>query len=211
MKTNKEINEETDTKNLKSIMNHYVETASLSRALLCTIFFVIMMWLIDYSPIGVAGLLEVTGGANILDFECAYSVEYGYSMLEALGEAGRTFHLTKIMPLDIFFPLSLMLFTSGWISYFLKPLTKKNSIFRLLPLFSVLDMLLDWSENIGVTAMLLAYPKRLSVACRLTSLISTIKYACVLTVLIIFTGCLICFLFRKIMSFVAKSLQKEAI
>lgn len=206
-----ETNKETDIESLRSIMNHYAETASLSRSLLCTIFLGIMMWLIDYSPIGVAGLLEVTGGANILDFECAYSVEYGYSMLEALGEAGRTFHLTKIMPLDIFFPLSLMLFTSGWISYFLKFLTKRNSILRLLPLFSVLDMLLDWSENIGITAMLLAYPKRLSVICRLTSLISTIKYACVLTVFIIFTGCLICFLFRKTILFLEKRFQKATI
>lgn len=96
-------------KMIREKINSYVNPMTVWKACAATTVFAVLLWVIDFSPIGVAGLLEVTGGANILDFEAGYTVDQAYGMLEALGEAGRSFHLTKIMPVDIFFPIGLML------------------------------------------------------------------------------------------------------
>ena len=154
----------------------------LTYEVLSYLFFGVMTWVIDYSPIGVAGLLEVTGGANILDFECAYSVDACYQMLEALGESGRTFHLTKIMPTDIVFPFAMMLFNFTMLSILLRQLTKEDSTLRLLPILAIVDMLLDWTENIGITVMLINYPVKMNLICKITSIVSTVKFACVLAI-----------------------------
>ena len=50
-----------------------------------------MLWLIDYSPIGIAGLLKVSNGVNILDFETRHTADFAYPWLNSTGQAGRTF------------------------------------------------------------------------------------------------------------------------
>lgn len=190
--------ERTKQGRLRTIMNRLVNRMTARKACAVTVVFIVLLWLIDYSPVGVAGLLQVTGGANILDFESGYTVDYAYGMLEALGEAGRSFHLTKIMPLDIFFPVGLMIFLTSWMSLLLKRLTSDGSVLRLLPLISVVNMLLDWSENIGITLMLLNYPERLETVCRITSTVSAAKMVCVKCAGIILLLLIICRLVRKI-------------
>ncbi|MGN1170248.1 MAG: hypothetical protein ACI4SZ_01210 [Lachnospiraceae bacterium] len=190
--------ERTKQGRLRTIMNRLVNRMTARKACAETVVFIVLLWLIDYSPVGVAGLLQVTGGANILDFESGYTVDYAYGMLEALGEAGRSFHLTKIMPLDIFFPVGLMIFLTSWMSLLLKRLTSDGSVLRLLPLIAVVNMLLDWSENIGITLMLLNYPERLETVCRITSTVSAAKMVCVKCAGIILLLLIICRLVRKI-------------
>lgn len=183
---------------IRTKMNSIVNGMTARKACAVTVAFVVLLWLIDYSPVGVAGLLQVTGGANILDFESGYTVDHAYGMLEALGEAGRSFHLTKIMPIDIFFPIGLMLFLTSWMSLMLKKLTSDGSVLRLLPLIALVNMLLDWSENIGITLMLLNYPERLETVCRITSTVSAAKMVCVKCAGIVLLLLIICCLVRKI-------------
>lgn len=194
---------------MKSIMNSFVESASVKKSLIATAIFLFFLWLVDYSPIGVAGLLKITGGANILDYETRYTVEEGYRMLSNLGQEGRYFHLTKIMPVDIFFPFSLMLAGFCWMSYFLKKITKSNCSLRFLPLICILNMLLDWTENIGITAMLINYPRQLPFVCRTTGIISSAKMCCVLAIIIIMTGLILSLVVKSIISVIQKGKQIE--
>lgn len=189
---------------IKKKIDSYVNSMTVWKACAATVVFAVLLWVIDFSPIGVYGLLKVTGGANILDFEAGYTVDQAYGMLEALGEAGRSFHLTKIMPVDIFFPIGLMLFSTSWMSLFLKNLTKDGSVLRLLPLIAVVNMLLDWSENIGITLMLVNYPKRLETVCRITSTVSAVKMVCVEISTVVLFALLVWFVIRKICGFVKR-------
>ena len=177
---------------IREKIDSYVNSMTVWKACAATAVFAVLLWVIDFSPIGVTGLLQVTGGANILDFEA------GYGMLEALGEAGRSFHLTKIMPVDIFFPIGLMFFLTSWMSLFLKKLTKDGSVLHLLPLIAVVNMLLDWSENIGITLMLANYPERLETVCRITSTVSAVKMVCVKTAVVVLLMLFVWFVLWKI-------------
>ena len=189
-------------KMIREKIDSYVNSMTTWKACAATIVFAVLLWVIDFSPIGVTGLLQVTGGANILDFEAGYTVDQAYGMLEALGEAGRSFHLTKIMPLDIFFPIGLMLFLTSWLSLLLKNLMGDGSVLRFLPLVAVVNMLLDWSENIGITLMLVNYPKRLETVCRITSSVSAVKMVCVKTAVVVLLVLFVWFVFWKIFGLV---------
>lgn len=189
-------------KMIREKIDSYVNSMTTWKACAATIVFAVLLWVIDFSPIGVTGLLQVTGGANILDFEAGYTVDQAYGMFEALGEAGRSFHLTKIMPLDIFFPIGLMLFLTSWLSLLLKNLTGDGSVLRFLPLVAVVNMLLDWSENIGITLMLVNYPKRLETVCRITSSVSAVKMVCVKTAVVVLLVLFVWFVFWKIFGLV---------
>ena len=103
---------------------------TVKKSLIATAFFIVMLWLIDYSPIGLAGLLKVSGGVSILDFETRYSADFAYDWLTRMGRAGRDFYLTKVMPLDIVYPPSLALFLFMWSSLLAKKATRDNSVWR---------------------------------------------------------------------------------
>ena len=162
-----------------------VDKVSLKTCIIATALFLAMLWLIDFSPIGVAGLLKVSNGVSILDFETRYTVDFAYSWLDKMGEAGRNFHLTKVMPLDILFPPSFMLFMFTWSSMLIKKVCIKDSIIKCLPALSFIYLILDWTENIGITAMLLNYPVRLSIICVATGWITAVKKTVILCIIIV--------------------------
>ena len=135
---------------MKTRISNLIEQVTVKKALIATALFLFALWLIDYSPIGVAGLLKVSNGVSILDFETRYTADFGYSWLESMGEAGRNFHLTRVMPLDIFYPPCLMLFMFTWMSLIMQKATKKESIFRCLAILPAIYCLLDYLENIGI-------------------------------------------------------------
>lgn len=138
-------------------MNIFIEKMTWKKALLFTGVFVALYILINYTAIGVAGLLQITNGANILDFEFGYSTAEAYDLLTALGEQGRSFYLTRIIPIDFPFPFTYMLFYAGWIALLVKN-TVPNSKAKYFLIVPILAMLFDWIENIGIIAMLRNYP-----------------------------------------------------
>ena len=146
---------------MKKMMNDFVENMTGRKALVILGIFVIIWWIIDYSPIGVARLKEITGGIGILDFETRYSADFAYNWLESMGEAGRSFHLTKIMPLDIIFPPCFALMQSAFIALLMKNTTKNGSQVRCLTIVPAIYALLDWTENICLTTILMNYPVRM--------------------------------------------------
>ncbi|MCI6316175.1 MAG: hypothetical protein MR877_03305 [Spirochaetia bacterium] len=142
-----------------------------------------MLWLIDYSPVGIAGILKVSSGVNILDFETRHTADFAYPWLNSTGQAGRIFHLTRVMPLGILFPPSFMLFMFCWLSLLLQKTTKSNSKFCLIALLPPVYMLLDWTENIEITAMLMNFPERLNKICVATGIITSVKKVVLLVII----------------------------
>ena len=160
---------------MSDYLNKIIQRASLKKAIFFTILFAIFFVLINFSPIGVASLLNITGGASILDFEFGFTYETAYYMLTALGEEGRAFYLTRILPLDFPFPFTVMLFGVGYIALLLKHIAPKKSYSCLL-ILPVLFMVFDWIENIGIIVMLLNFPNLPGWAVLLASTSGILKY-----------------------------------
>lgn len=154
--------------------NPIVQKATWKKAALFTMLFAVFYIVINYSGIGAAGLLNITGGANILDFEFGYNQVEAYQMLTALGTDGRSFYLTKILPLDFPFPFVYSLCFAGWIALLIKRTTNRdyNKFLLLLPVFT---MLFDWIENVGVISMLNSYPNLSGWAVSLASVAGMLK------------------------------------
>jgi len=159
---------------ITNITDNLISKATLKKAIIFTAIFAAMYALINASGVGVAGLLKITGGANILDFEVGYTYEQAKGLLTALGAEGRSFYLTRILPLDFLFPFSYMLFYTGWIALFLKYITVREWM-KFALVLPGLNMLFDWIENIGIIAMLRSYPDLPEFAVYTSSIAGTVK------------------------------------
>ncbi len=133
--------------------------------------------LINGKPFGIAQLREITGGPTILDMTMTTSPDQVYAVLGALGEAGRAFDLTRIVPLDLVFPFTYALFLAVAISWGLSRWLPESSPWFLLNLAPVIAGAADYCENAGVIAMLLAYPLRLDPVAVFTSAMYIVKFA----------------------------------
>ena len=144
---------------MSNITNKIIKNATWGKTILSAVLFLTFLLLINVSGIGVAGLLRITDGVNILDFEFGYTYEQAYDILTAMGAEGRSFYLTRIVPLDFPFPFSYMLFYTGCIAILIKKSACNiTSIHRYIFLVPLLAMIFDWIENIGIIVMLNNYP-----------------------------------------------------
>ena len=165
------------------------------KAVLLSLPFVLFNTLINFSSFGVPGLLEITGGPNILDFEFCYDYEAAYKILTGLGIRGREFYLARIVPIDIFYPLSYMLIFTVWIALLLKHL-KISSKFTYLLCAPPFAMIFDWIENIGIIIMLKKYPNLPKWAVFQSSSSSLFKFIFTLTSMAIIVVLLILYLIK---------------
>ncbi len=161
-------------------MERIISKASWKKSLLSMISILLIYWVINYSAIGVAGLLKVTGGASILDFEFGFDINKATEMLTALGDDGRNFYQSKILPLDILFPLTYMFFYLTWMAFFLKNLSAPK-IFNYLLLLPFLAMIADWLENVGIWILLQSYPDLPSNAVCLASISGMFKFVFIIS------------------------------
>jgi len=152
-----------------------IEKATLKKALFFSALFIFFLLLINFSGIGVAGLLAITGGAGILDFEFGFTYAQANEMLTALGADGRAFYLTRIIPLDFPFPIAYMLCYLGWIALLIKQ-SEPKQWHKYLLLTPVLAMLFDWIENFGIIVMLNSYPNLPTWAVSLASISGVLKF-----------------------------------
>ncbi len=139
-----------------------IRRMATGKAVLATMgLWLIAAALINGKPVGLAQLHEITGGATILDMTFTTGPDQVYAVLTALGDAGRAFDLTHIMPLDLVFPFTYGLFLALGISWGLSRLLPEGSPWLLLNLAPVLAAAADYCENAGVITLLLTYPARL--------------------------------------------------
>ena len=174
-----------------------IQKVSWKKLIILTLLFAVFYILINFSAIGVAELLRITDGANILDFEFGYTYEEAHNMLTALGTEGREFYLTRIMPLDYPFPFTYMLFYAGFIAFLLKHITSQKRYGYLL-FIPLLAMLCDWIENIGIITMLNTYPNLPEWSVLLASIMGMLKTVFTIGSIIIILGLLIIFAYSKL-------------
>lgn len=177
-------------------MSTIIKKASWRKAVLFTALFIAMYILINNTDVGVAGLLGITGGASILDFEFGYTSVQALDMLTALGEQGRNFYLTKIIPIDFLFPLSYMLCYVGWIALLVKYSASK-SYMKLLIFVPIIAMLFDWCENIGIIFMLKKYPLIPKWAAITASTAGILKMICIVASVLAIVALLLVILIKR--------------
>ncbi len=157
--------------------------------------------LINGKPFGIAQLREITGGATILDMTFTTGPESVYAVLSALGDAGRAFDLTHIVPLDLAFPFTYALFLSLGISWALTRLLPVGSPWFLLNLAPVFAAVADYCENAGVITLLLTYPARLDPVAWFVSIMYSIKFlfsaASFITLIAALAACAVMILVRR--------------
>jgi hypothetical protein len=168
-----------------------IRKVSSGRTLIASFaFFAVSAVLINGRPLGLAQLAEIAGGAGILDMEFTYTPVQAYAMLAALGDAGRAFYLTRIVPLDLVFPLAYTLFYAVTITWLLSRWLPEGSPWMRLNVVPLIAGIADYCENIGVIALLLSYPAALYEVAGFTAVMSSIKYTFIAVSMLIILGAL---------------------
>ncbi|MCB1450689.1 MAG: hypothetical protein KDJ67_11330 [Nitratireductor sp.] len=98
-------------------------------------------------------LYHRSGGLPVFDIRIsAYSAEDAMAYVEALGETGRQFYLTRVRPLDTLFPiafcLALVLGYGRWLP------GKNSGVRAALILVAVVYLVCDLWENANIATML---------------------------------------------------------
>lgn len=124
----------------------------------------------------IPGVMRFSGGMVLLDMlPTGYDPSYVKSLLNKLGESGRSAYLVIQIPLDMIYPLLFGITYCLITAYFLKKIGKlETSLFYvcLLPLFAGL---FDYFENIGIIVMLVSYPDLSVTMARVTNVFSILK------------------------------------
>jgi hypothetical protein len=183
-------------------LSRVIRQAATTKALLLSlVLWLVALFLINGKPLGIAQLQEITGGPTILDMTFTTSPDQVYAVLLALGDAGRAFDLTRIVPLDLVFPFTYGLFLALGISWALSCLLPEGSPWFLLNLAPVLAAAADYCENAGVITLLLTYPARLDPVAWFVSLMYSIKFffsvVSFITLFAALAGCAILLLLRS--------------
>ncbi|NMB78220.1 MAG: hypothetical protein GYA23_03915 [Methanomicrobiales archaeon] len=138
--------------------------------------FLILAYLINSRPFGAAELMAITGGVGLLDMEFLYSPDQAYAHLAAMGEAGRAFDLTHIIPLDMLLPFFYAMAFSLLITWLLHGWLPAKSPWHRLNVVPLVGGLCDYLENIGILTMLLAWPAELPDIARFTMAAGFFKF-----------------------------------
>jgi len=138
--------------------------------------FLFTAFLINGRPFGVAQLKEITGGVGLLDMEFLYSPEQAYAHLAVMGDAGRAFDLTHIVPLDLIFPFMYTLFYAVTMTWFLHQWLPAASGWHRLNVIPVIGGACDYLENFGIIAMLLSWPAQLDAVALFTMIAGLVKF-----------------------------------
>jgi len=127
-------------------------------------------------PFGIAQLNEIADEAGVLD-EMFYSADKAYAVLEAQGEAGRSFYRRLLLTTELVFPLVYRGFSAVLITYLFSCWLPPRSPWRFLSLLPFVGMLADYGENTLVLCMLFTYPHRLDTVATVASAATRIKWA----------------------------------
>ena len=150
--------------------------ATKNAVLASLVLWLVFLVLINGTPFGLAQLHAITGGPTILDMTFTTGPDQVYSVLSSLGDAGRAFDLTHIVPLDLVFPFTYGLFLALGISWAFSRLLSEDSPWFLLNLAPVLAAAADYCENAGVIMLLLTFPARLDPVAWFVSIMYVVKF-----------------------------------
>jgi len=121
-------------------------------------------------------LVNFSGGLKTFDIlPLGYSSEYARTLLDALGGEGRSFYLTRQIPLDTIYPGLFAVTYSLLLAWLFKWGFGPNLRWRWFVLIPVLAGLFDYLENAGIVLMLSIYPRFSTAAAGITDAFSLLK------------------------------------
>ena len=161
---------------LDQVSDRIITISSGKLALAALAGYVVLLVLINGQPFGVGQLKEITGGTGILDLEVLYTPEQAYALFAAMGDAGRSFDLTHIVPLDLLFPFAYTLFDAVAITWLLHRWLPAGSRWHRLNVVPVVGGIADYLENLGIITMLVAWPAPLPAIARFTMVAGLVKF-----------------------------------
>jgi len=150
----------------------------------------ITVTLINGRPFGVEQLKDFTGGVGLLDMELLYTPDQAYAIFTGMGEAGRAFDLTRIVPLDFVFPFMYTLFYAVTITWLLRKWLSAGSRWHRLNVIPLVGGLADYMENLGIITMLVAWPSRLPDIARFTMVAGLVKFTFIILSMVVIIGAL---------------------
>ncbi len=175
---------------LNKVSKRIIAITSARMVLASFVGFLVTATLINSKPFGVEQLKDITGGVGLLDMELLYTPNQAYAHLTAMGEAGRTFDLTHIIPLDFVFPLMYMLFYAVTITWLLHKWLPEASQWHQLNVIPLVGGIADYLENFGIITMLIAWPDKLPDIAIFTMVADLVKFTCIILSVLIIIGAL---------------------
>mgnify|MGYP007089981715 CR=1 FL=1 len=126
--------------------------------------------------VSIPKVMSYSNGMKILDMiPSGYDITYVNSLLNMLGEKGRSVYLFNQIPIDMFYPFFFGITYSFIFAYFLKKINRLESklvYFSFLPLFAGF---FDYMENIGIIILLNNYPNYSELMVKTTNAFSILK------------------------------------
>lgn len=175
---------------LDRVSDRIIRITSGRRVLATFVLYMLSGAVIYGKPFGIAQLQEISGGTGILDMEALYTPEQAYALFTAMGEAGRAFDLTRIVPLDLVFPFIYTLFYAVTITWLLHRWLPAQSRWHRLNVVPVVGGICDYLENFGIITMLLAWPAQLPDIARFTMVAGFVKFTFIILATVIIIGAL---------------------
>jgi hypothetical protein len=102
--------------------------------------------------------IDPAGEYNILDLFFGYSMKEAFSVLEGIGEDGRSAHLYATAVADMIYPVIYSVFLSLLIAVLIKKLLSTESCFSYFVFSPFIIMLFDFIENSAIISMLISFP-----------------------------------------------------
>ncbi|BDS12668.1 hypothetical protein [Aureispira anguillae] len=120
--------------------------------------------------------LAFSEGIKILDMmPMGYDAAYIHTLLETLGEKGRSVYLYQQVPVDLIYPFLFGFCYSALIIYWLKQLNLFQSSFRWLSYLPMLAGAFDYCENVGIITLLSSYPDLSMTVMSITNIATIVK------------------------------------
>ena len=155
---------------VKFIDNHASGKKVLILFLLTNIIYVFMLTLT------IPAIMAYSGDMKLLDMmPLGYDSEYIKTLFNTLGANGRNIYLSWQIPADMIYPFLFAISYCLVLGYFLKILSRLNSLYFLFCLLPLIAGVADYMENIGIIAMLISYPSLSETTMTLTSIFTVIK------------------------------------
>jgi hypothetical protein len=165
--------------------------------LLCVFAALVVVLNFTDLPFGSRALAARAGGLAILDLRSTgYTPDEAYSLLEALGSAGRSLYLCLLLAADVLLPLIGALFFCTCIALLLRHLIACHHPAQRLILLPVVTMLADLGENTCIVILLLTFPRRLDGLARIASLLTLLKGGVGMLVAAVIVVCLLALVYR---------------
>lgn len=138
------------------------------------VVFIIILVLMEISPISSSRLEQISGGRGMLDMQFGYSPAQTYTLLNDLGLEGRQVY-TGLLGLDFAFAVVFMLLQSLLFTNLLNRVGASPAL-KLINLLPFVRSALDMLENICLLALLFNHPNQLQGLVGLASTITMLKW-----------------------------------